>query len=383
MIGNTVKDFFWRIQAIVAEGRKPSGSSPAVIHRTARAVPLPFPSRPGMNGPTRKGVIWAAVWVCLSTLTTAVSLAQDSVVVRGSGTETVNLKGTIVEWKGNSLTLETVQRERAFDNDDIVSFQTAWPASYQEAQQAIAAGQFESALEPLSQALKDETRPWAKRAIRTETIRVLSALDQWEPAVDQFLLIAQEDPQTQYFYLCPIKWLGNASISADRAKALMTSRDPVQQLLGASWSVPGRNQHEAIKVLESLTADLDSRVQKIATAQLWRARSMNLGSINDRQVEVWESKIAEMPEKLRAGPWYLIAEVQMKRKQSESAVINWLRLPILYPDQYSLSASALYQSSILLDNLGRGDEARTLRNELRQKFGSTVWAKQLPAEPAH
>jgi tetratricopeptide (TPR) repeat protein len=331
----------------------------------------------------RKGLVWTAISMgCLTSLPARVSLSQDSVVVRNSsGAETLNRKGTIVEWKGSSLTLETAQRERTIDNDEILSFQTIWPASYREAQQAISVGKFEAAVERLVQAQKDETRPWAKRAIRAESIRVLAALGQWESAVDQFLLLVQDDPQTRFFYLCPIKWLGNASIAADRARALLTSRDPVQQLLGASWLVPGRDQAEAIQVLESLTADLDPRVQKLAETQLWRVRSMNLGSINDRQLEVWENKLAELPKNMRAGPWYLIAEVQMKRKQSESAIINWLRLPILYPDQYSLSASALYQSSLLLDNLDRKEEAQSLQNELRQKFGSTVWAKQLPPDP--
>jgi tetratricopeptide (TPR) repeat protein len=307
--------------------------------------------------------------------------ALDTVVVRNSAGSTLQRRGKIIEWKGSTLLLEMKPIDKKIDNRDIVSFQTLWPAAFQEAQQHILSGRFELAVGKLAQAIKDETRPWAKRHIRAELVRVLAALNQWEAAIDQFLVIIAEDPESQFYYLCPLKWLGNAAIVTAKAEALLKSGDPLEQLLGASWSLAGRNQESAAKLLEQLTSDIDVRIQKLATTQLWRLRAMNLSSINDRQIAVWESKLAEMPEKFRAGPWHLIAELQMKQKQTDSAIINWLRIPILYPDQYSLSASALHQSSLLLDNLGRAYESLSLKNELKQRFPDTIWGKQIPTNP--
>lgn len=323
------------------------------------------------------------VVAALGTLSDSDAQTTDTVVVRTStNNETINRRGTIVEWKGDSLTLEMQPGVREIDNEDIESFQTIWPPSYLEAQQEILRGQLEPALGKLLLAIKDETRPWAKRHIRAQLVRVMGALNQWEAAIEQFLLIYAEDQETQFFYLCPLRWLGNATIPASTSAALLKGREPVEQLLGASWSLPGREQEAGIKVLQQLSSDLDTRIQKMASTQLWRVRAMNLSSINDRQIEAWESKLRELPDQFRAGPWYLIAELQMKLKQSDSAIINWLRIPILYPDQYSLSASALHQSSLLLDNLGRTDESLSLKNELKKKFADTIWAKDLPANPS-
>jgi tetratricopeptide (TPR) repeat protein len=307
---------------------------------------------------------------------------EDIVVVQRSEREPIiKRRGTILEWKGNSLTLGTQQRERQIPNEEIVEIQTTWPANYQAALESLSAGKHLQAGTQLVEALKEETRPWAKRAIRAELARVLLALGQNEPAIDQFLIILLEDPQTQYFYLCPLKWIGTASIQDQKALALLKSPDSIEQMMGASWLIPGRETENATKVLDRLTHDLDPRVQKYAAAQLWRLRGMNLSSINDRQLEVWEQKINEMPAQFRAGPRYFLAEVQMKRKQFDLAKINWMRIPILHPDRYDLAAAALYQTSLLLDNDRSAEESSTLRSELKQKYGDTTWAKQLPAEP--
>jgi tetratricopeptide (TPR) repeat protein len=305
---------------------------------------------------------------------------EDTVFVQRSASDPViQRRGTILEWKGNSLILSTPQREREISNDEITEIRTEWPPSYQSALDSVATGNHVQAANQLVQALKDETRPWARRIIRAELVRVLMALNQWETAIEHFLMILVEDPQTRYFYLLPLKWIGTTAISESTATALMKSRDPTEQLIGASWLIPSRQQNDATKVLEQLTHDLNPNVQKLATTQLWRLRGVNLSSVNDRQVEVWEQRIGELPSPLQAGPWYFLAEVQMKRQQFDVAVISWLRIPILHPDQYALAASALYQSSLVLENQQRLNEAESLRSELKQKYGQTIWAQQIPS----
>jgi hypothetical protein len=44
-----------------------------------------------------------------------------------------------------------------------------------------------------------------------------------------------------------------------------------------------------------------------------------------------------------------------------------------------LAASALYQSSLVLENQQRLNEAESLRSELKQKYGQTIWAQQIPS----
>ena len=59
------------------------------------------------------------------------ALAQDVVFTRSSrGTETPR-KGTIVDWQGDTLTIEIGGREKSIKGPDIVRIQTAWSEQYQ------------------------------------------------------------------------------------------------------------------------------------------------------------------------------------------------------------------------------------------------------------
>ncbi len=302
----------------------------------------------------------------------------DHVIVLRSGTrETAKRVGTIVDWRGDALLLSTEQRERSIPNEEIVEIQTTWPKSYLEAKPLMASGQFQAASVQLSAALTEEQRPWAQHIVRADLVRVLSALDQHESAIQHFLMMVQDDPKSRFFPLCPLKWVSTTSLPPATVQDFLKSSHPVEQLIGASWSLPGSQQAEAIKVLEQLAVDLDPRIGRYATTQLWRVRAMNLSSINERQLQVWESRIQELPSAWRAGPYFLIAEFQMKLNQPDSATINWMRIPILHSDHPALSAAALFQASSLLQQQGRHDEAESLRNELKQKYLDTVWCKQL------
>lgn len=295
---------------------------------------------------------------------------------RDSSDETVKRRGTITEWRGSELTLDSDGRERKIANAEIVEIQTTWPAEYSQALASLELGDWESANKQLQAALALETRLWARRAIRADWVRVLSAMEQHDTAIRQFLIIVREDPQTRHFYLCPLQWIATSQIPQSESQALVDATNPVERLVGASWLLVGSDREKAIKVLETLASDIDPRIQCLAIAQLWRLRLLNLGSLNARQVEVWETRIAEMPPNLRAGPWYLVAEAQSRTGKTDDAAVNWLRIPILYPEQLSLSAAALYQTRLLLHNASRADEARAVVDELKLKYPQSVWASQ-------
>jgi TolA-binding protein len=104
---------------------------------------------------------------------------------------------------------------------------------------------------------------------------------------------------------------------------------------------------------------------------------MNLKTVNARLISVWESNIESMPAEIRAGPWFVIAETQLRMGESQSSTINFLRIPILYPTSFDLSAAALYQAGQLLKNAGSQTESKTICDELKQKFPQSIWAEQV------
>lgn len=307
--------------------------------------------------------------------------AQDKVFVRQSSGDTLERSGTIIDWKGSRLTLEIDGRQREYGNDEFVEIRTAWPPTFNDGRKLFKQGNWSEAVAKFRVALGDEDRPWARRTIRAELVRGYLALRKPRPAVEQFLEIAKNDPQTRFWGHCPLPWSGGQQIDRQFAGQLMQSTDPARQLIGASWSLVGEKSDAARVILEELTRDIDSNIRSLAIAQLWRLRAMNLKTITPKQIEVWETQIRSMPTALQAGPWFLIAEIQFRKREIESAVLNFMRLPILYPDRVDLSSAALYQAGHLLHNTGQLAKARGLHSELQQKFPQSVWANQIQQEP--
>jgi hypothetical protein len=301
---------------------------------------------------------------------------EDVVLIRRPGSDQVlQRRGEIVDWRGDSLTLQMGDQLRKIPNEEIVGIQTRWPYDYQLGLDALAINDFSMALPLLSVAMDGEPRPWAKLIMRAELVKAFAGADRWDNAILHFRLICEQDPQTRFFHLCPLKWIASANASPQVRIGLMESSDSLKQLIGASWSLIGGEQQQATDILEKLTQDLDPRIQKLAAIQLWRIRALNLGTINQRQLEVWEQRIEELPVPLRAGPYYLLAEIQMKKGEVNPAAVNWMRIPILYPEQISLSAAALYQTSVLLENNQQPEKAQALREELERVYPQTIWVQ--------
>lgn len=306
---------------------------------------------------------------------------QDDTVItrRKNSPETVKRRGTITDWKGFAITIATNAGEKKIENDAIVEVQTNWQPAYVAGLSSLEFGDLTKAIEQLRAALNSERRNWAQRIIRADLVRAYQANEKPLAAVEQFLAITKEDPQTRFFNLCPLPWLPSNAAMNQPAQQWLKSSDPVQQLIGASWLLIGPQQKAAIQVLDELSRDIDANIKYLAIAQLWRTRNLNA---NARQIEVWEKLLVSMPKPIRAGPWIVLSEAQSRADQVDEAAINLLRIPILYPDQIGLSAAALYRAGHLLHNTGRTNEAQTVWNELRQQHPGSIWAQQAPAPDA-
>ena len=304
----------------------------------------------------------------------AVATAQLDVVVtrRKDSEQTLKRKGTIIEWKGLSLTINSNGIEREIDNDQIIDIQTQWSNAYRTGLAELDSGNAQFAIVNFQEALKNESRPWAQRIIRAKLVDAFQLIEKHADAVGQFLEIVRDDPQTRFLYLAPLPWTGSSNTLDQSARQWIESRDTVSQLIGASWLLGGTHRDQAIKTLEELSRDIDPRIKSIAIAQLWRTRV----NVNAKQVEVWQGIAEQMPLDLRAGPYLVLANAQARVGSTELAIVNLMRIPILYSEQKTLSAAALYRSGSLLHNKGQTEQAQTLLNELITNYPQTIWAKQ-------
>ena len=277
-----------------------------------------------------------------------------------------------MEWKGRSITLSSGDRDREIDNDDVVEVQTRWSEDYRAGVAELKKGKTQIAILKLQEALKVEARPWARRIIRSHLVDAFESIEQTAPAIDQFLQIVREDPETRFLHLAPLPWTGSTNSLDQPAKNWIQSDEPIQRLIGASWLLGGNQRAEAIEILEVLSRNVDVGVSNVAIAQLWRLRT----NVDAKQIQLWQQIIERMPRSLRAGPYFVLADAQSRAGQVEQAKVNLMRIPILYPDQRLLAAAALYRTANLLQNTGQSDQAQTILGELVADYPQTIWARQ-------
>lgn len=326
------------------------------------------------------GIRMAVAWWLVAGLPGSVTAIQDVLVVDSERTgQTVNRRGTIVEWRGNTITLEGRARTWEVDADTVREVQTEWPDGYLQGRQLLEQRQFAAALVPLRQALADEQRPWARRTIGASLIEGFLATGNWLAATREFLAITRDDPQTRFFNLAPLPWVSTVGQNElqNQAARWMVSDEPVEQLLGAAWSLGGNRRNEALEVLGRLSREAPRpEVAALALAQRWRTAST---SADAETVQRWASQAAMMPPAVRGGAYLMVADGLARNEQPEQAALYLMRIAILYPEQYELAACGLYRCAVLRQNAGLPEQAATLYRELVRDFGNTLWAQQAAA----
>lgn len=316
------------------------------------------------------------VLVSLLVLSWTTLSAQDVVEVRSEKTGNIlKRRGEIKSWEGGSLTFESNGRTDSISNDTIVQIQTTWSADCLNGRQLLESRQFAAAIEPLAKAAAAETRPWAAAMIRADLVRSLSAIGNDFDALQQFLLILSQDPETRWMEFAPLAWEGGLvdSPMAALAQKCLDSKQPNLQLLGASWLLGTPQRGAAVEVLKKLKQDIRPEVAHLASAQLWRTE---LPQANEKEVESWARQVERMPESLRAGPLLLVGLANQRLKQTDRAMLSWMEIAILHADNYRLAALGLARSAAVLSEQGKTEAAKRIWIELTQRFAGTQWATE-------
>ena len=300
------------------------------------------------------------------------------VVANRAGDQQQTLTGRILAYNGQFLTFQLVGgNPQRIETARVKKVQSSWTAKHVRGNQLLADHEFEQALLAYQQAVKEETRLWARQRILAQWVWCYQGLGQTEQAGEHFLtVVLAGDPNTLYFDAIPLTW-GKQTVSPaleGRAQAWLTgSQSSAGRLLGASWLLGTAQRAVAIQVLKQLTTDTDSRIALLAEAQLWRTQQ---ASVSIQGLNQWKGQIARLPASLRAGPYFLLAAGLNRHQQHEQAVVSWMRIPINYPKHYQLAAESLLASARKLDQLQREAQARNLYQEIVTRYASTVAAGQ-------
>lgn len=328
-------------------------------------------------------VLFVAMYMADIFAINARTIAQDT---SSTGTDTVFVidrktnqskgrPGSIVDFTDRYLELQTPEgRAVKIPAADVDRIQTTYSESYQSARNRLAAGDFEPAMELLNQALREEKREWALREILAERTSVAKLLGDSTLACESFLLIARNTSNHRHWAVTPLPWrVEAADIQLEqRATEWLNSSKPAEQLVGASWLLQGPRAKEAEAKLKELSRNRTDKIGQLASVQLWRLPR----TMTKELVVQWQTSLQKLPDDLRPGPEFLLGRAHAQLKQYDQAAVSFLRIRILHPECYELSAMSLFEASRALQTSGRVDEAARVTRELKQAFPDSFWSKQ-------
>jgi tetratricopeptide (TPR) repeat protein len=291
--------------------------------------------------------------------------AEDVVRLRGPrGQGEQRVIGEVLEYTGEGLRIRRSSgREERYDAERVIEIQSDWNQPHQSAEQLLADRRPAEALPLLRQAMAEEQRNWVRRQLLARQVVAYRQAGELEQAVAAFAALVQSDPGTPHFSVIPLCWpnpLPSASLDA-RARGWLDHPSRAVQLLGASWSLTSPQRPAAIRTLQQLAESTDPRIAYLARCQLWRTE---LPTVTERNLIGWREVIQRMPSDLRAGPTLLLAQGLARTGQTTEAAIEFLRLPILYAEQFDLAAEGLWGAGQQLEAARQTDEAMTLYREL-------------------
>ncbi len=305
---------------------------------------------------------------------TSIVHAQDVVFLeKTNGDGEAKRKGEIVSWIGDTISVKGTTGVKEFDADRLIRIETAWHPGYEKGNLLLNGYRYDLATTQFESALETEPREWMQNIVYAKLVQCYLAKEDFGNAASHFLKVVDDDPQSRFRHLAPLVWTSSRPNRQQLKKAQywLESNDPIIALMGASWLLADQKNKKAKPRLEKLARDFDPVISSLAKAQLWRLDTV---APDEKRLAIRIEQAESMPEKVRCGAWYLIAEAQSKSNKENDAIVNFMRVPINDPQQGGLAAAALYQAAWLLKKTNRKQQSQALRNELKEKFGDTVWS---------
>jgi hypothetical protein len=303
---------------------------------------------------------------------------QDVVILASESDPQSRLRssGTIVDYTGRELVLELpTGTRRQYPASQVLEIQTKRSAEQTAADELFAKHQFAPALEKYQRAAHSESRRWMVRQILARMVECARELGQIALAGDTFLALVRDDPTTSFFRLIPLAWLPIEARPEleKRATAWLARPDAPAVLLGASWLLTGAGQQRALTRLEGLTTSPDPSIAALAEAQTWRVR---FAAADRSELGIWRDKLERFPSSLRAGPYLVLGRALLFHRQIEPGTMALMRVPILFPDERTLAAEALWLAAEAMRADQQPSEAAGLYRELATEYPDARWATE-------
>ena len=254
-----------------------------------------------------------------------------------------------------------------------------------EAEAAYLARDYRAALELYRQVSRPDERQ------RGMMVRSLQALGRSQEAYQEFFMLCRvasfPDRLSEHFDCIPLVWFSSrpftpVGVTPEERLALdwlspttnpSGSDNPTASLLAASIllsSAQGTHRSSAMERLEQLSFPgnaTDTTRRQIALLAQMQLRRVQIAALKEEsELALWHTTVENLPDSLRAGPYYLLGLAYAKLQNDEQAVLCWMRVPILFPENRPLAAQSLQEAAKALRRLGREKEEQTLLDELKR-----------------
>lgn len=306
--------------------------------------------------------------------------AQVTLRPRGRASNRLSFRAEVVDYSGKGLLIKTPSgQQQHYAPEDVISVEPVLTSAHQEGDRLLARRQWREAVASYRAALEAEREPqraWVRRQILAQMVKAFRGAGDLVMAGETFLLLYHSEPQTLYFSVIPLEWIGRVTGEPLRLRAQqwLGRKDPVAQLLGASHLLTTSERAQALAVLdEELSRALDARIRGLARAQVWRTR---VATVDLQQLEGWRRQMEEIPPGLRGGPYYVLGKAYAQLSDPQSAALAYLWVPLVYDDDRELAGQALLGAARALEKLGQRTEAVALVGEVRERFGETDAARE-------
>ena len=255
-----------------------------------------------------------------------------------------------------------------------------------EADTAYRAGNYQVALE----LYRKENRPDERQ--RGMMVRSLQAVGRSQEAYQEFFTLCRIAPFSEHFDCIPLVWFSSrpftpVGVTPEERLALewlspttnpSGGDNPAASLLAASILLSNAQATHRSSVMERLeqlsfpgnATDREGTVRRqIALLAQMQLRRVQMATLKEEsELAAWTVTVENLPDSLRAGPYYLLGLAYAKFQNDEKAVLCWMRLPILFPENRPLAAQSLQEAAKALRRLGREKEEQTLLNELKRDY---------------
>jgi len=308
----------------------------------------------------------------------------DAVTIQRAGsTGRITLRGTIHDYTGTRLEFfpGAGGGMQTFAAGEVVAVTTPQTEPHRRGAAELQAGRIAAATTAFEQALAEEKRTWVRREILAGLVRCALCRADYASAGARFVALLQSDNDTFHFALIPLAWSpppSDAGLSA-QARAWLSHPLEAVQLIGASLLLDDeRDGAAAEKELVRLGSSTDHRVLHLARAQLWR-KSLRSPNLSREEIERWQARIDDMPERLRGGPLFLVGQGYLLRRENHRAAAALLWLPLVFDHDALLAGRACVDAAAALEAVGRRPEAAQLYDEAARRFKGTAAAEEAAA----